>query len=193
MKIAIGKSGVFDSKCLVLQVSWRCEIQKGLLSFWATGLWFRGYYAFDPKLLSSFELCISIIIFPQFPAYWYSRLFLIIFFCPTTFLPTISAYWVELQPVTVASQSYTILALPRLLWTQASEHPCKGSEWLLLRVQQLQGPLSKSLHHWTFSYDWNLKLIFWLQNKWVDQNMNIYTLWYCIYYCVLKSRTEIHS
>ena len=31
-------------------------------------------YVFVPKLLSSFELCISIIIFSQFPAYWHASL-----------------------------------------------------------------------------------------------------------------------
>ena len=91
-----------------------------------------------------------------------------IFFCPTIFLLTISAYTsntrVELQPVTVALQKLhtTLLTQPRLLWTQTSEHPGKSlsSEWLLLRVQQHQGPLSKSLHHRTFLMIGISKLIF---------------------------------
>ena len=118
-----------------------------------------------------------------------------IFFCPITFLPTISAYRVELQPVTVASQKLhtTLLALPRLLWTQASEHPCKSSEWLLLKVQQLQGPLSNHfvIEHFSYFAWLEFKINFWLQNKWMDQNVNIYTLWHGKCYCVLKIWTEI--
>ena len=65
---------------------------------------------------------------------------IVIFFCHKKFLPTISAYTqVKRHPVTVASQKLhtTLLALSLLLWTQASEHPCKSSAWLLLSHQRV--------------------------------------------------------
>ena len=55
-------------------------------------------------------------------------------------LPTISAYTqVKQHAVTVTSnkQHTTLLALTPLLWTQASEHPCKSSAWLLLSHQRV--------------------------------------------------------
>ena len=100
-----------------------------------------------------------------------------IFFCQTIFLLRISAYTlVKLQPATVTSQKlhmtwwWWLLALPSLLWTQTSEQPCKSSEWLLLRAQQLKGPLC----HLTFLM-WYFKINFWLQDKWIDQKVDVYT------------------
>ena len=64
---------------------------------------------------------------------------IVIFFCQKI-LPTISAYTqVKQHAVTVTSnkQHTTLLALTPLLWTQASEHPCKSSAWLLLSHQRV--------------------------------------------------------
>ena len=104
-------------------VCWRHWIQNCLLCFWGTGLWFHGHPVFVQKLLSSFESCISIIIFP---ANWYTSLnihFLLSQNISSYNISIGSSWAANSHWVTVASQELhvTLLALPHLLWTQILE------------------------------------------------------------------------
>ena len=152
MKIAMRKSVVFDSLFLVHQTQF-CLLEMlnpkhfALhLKNWALIQW-------------SLSLCSEVAEHFIFPADRYTSLnihFLLSY--------NISPYNISIHSSQAATASQklhtTLLALPHLIWTQTSQRPGKCSEWLLQRVQQLQGPLSKSLHCQTFLIIGILKLIF---------------------------------
>ena len=142
---------VYDSKKFILHdtVLFAGDVQSktlnSLLCSWM-GFRFLSCYIFVESLLGGFELYILITIFP---ANWYTS-FNIHYLLSKNMNSNNISICSKLHPVTVAWQELyvIVLALPSLLWTPTSLCSCC---WLLLPLQQLEGPLAKSLHHHTLS------------------------------------------
>ena len=119
----MGKSAVFDSTffCSPIAVLFDGDVKSKKVCFAFEEL------GFDSVVIKSlFWSCWAVNCAFQLSSFLRidTQVLIFIFFCPTTFLLTISAYTpVELQPATEASLLLhtKLLALPRVLWTQASD------------------------------------------------------------------------
>ena len=162
MKVAMGKSGVFDSTFfsspIAVLFDGDVESKKVCFAFEELG--------FDSVVIKSlFWSCWAVNCAFQLSSFLRIGIqtLMFIFFCPTTFLLTISAYsLVKLQPATEASLLLhtTLLALPRLLWTQTSDILVKAlndCSWEFNNFRVLYQNLVFIWHFRSLTHDWYFK------------------------------------
>ena len=167
MKIAIRKSGVFDPTFFsypnTVLFDGDVKSKMDCFAFEELGFdsvviksFFWSCWAVNCAFQLSSILCIG------------AQAFIFVFFCPTTFLLTISAFTpVKLQPATVESLLLhtTLLALPCPVCSEHTEKHLTSLKLWMTAPESSQGPLSKSLCHLTIlifnTHNWYFKYWFW--------------------------------